>query len=206
MNLRLFNIAYVVDQLGPGKRLVLWTQGCPFNCRNCSTPDGIPRKGGKIIDTSTIIQKYCAYKIDGITLTGGEPMLQAEGLLKLISLYSETYPEKNVICFTGFTKDELKTPTQKDLAHKVDLLILNRYEEEYATSDGLAGSTNQAYQYNSEKLIHKKNQIEHRKAQPHFVQGIINPILVGITKFTYDERAKSRNTLHSTRNTRTTPD
>ena len=73
---------------GPGLRLVVFLQGCPFRCLYCANPDTIDVKGGtatpprEIIDMA-VSQKPFFGKRGGITLSGGEPTLQAKALIPL---------------------------------------------------------------------------------------------------------------------------
>ena len=72
---------------GPGLRLVVFLQGCPFRCLYCANPDTIDVKGGtppadEILQMA-ISQKAFFGKKGGITFSGGEPTLQAEALIPL---------------------------------------------------------------------------------------------------------------------------
>lgn len=75
---------------GPGLRLVVFLQGCPFRCLYCANPDTIEVKGGtptslQEIKEMAVSQKPFFGKKGGITFSGGEPTLQAEDLLPLFS-------------------------------------------------------------------------------------------------------------------------
>lgn len=73
---------------GPGLRLVVFLQGCPFRCLYCANPDTISLTGGKetlpqeIVDMA-VSQKPFLGKRGGITFSGGEPTIQAEALIPL---------------------------------------------------------------------------------------------------------------------------
>lgn len=73
---------------GPGLRLVVFLQGCPFRCLYCANPDTIEAKGGtptkpqEILDMA-VSQKPFFGKRGGITFSGGEPTLQAKELIPL---------------------------------------------------------------------------------------------------------------------------
>lgn len=66
---------------GPGIRLVLFLQGCPIRCPYCHNPEGWAMEGGEPItaeETLTLLRRYEGYYADGgLTLSGGEPLLQA---------------------------------------------------------------------------------------------------------------------------------
>lgn len=75
---------------GPGLRLVVFLQGCPFRCLYCANPDTIDIKGGNATKPLEILemavsQKPFFGKRGGITFSGGEPTLQAKELIPLFS-------------------------------------------------------------------------------------------------------------------------
>lgn len=78
---------------GPGVRYVVFTQGCPMRCAYCHNPDTWPTNGGTLMEPSYIIEQYERnkgfYKGGGITVTGGEPLLQIDFLIDLFTLAKE---------------------------------------------------------------------------------------------------------------------
>lgn len=72
---------------GPGVRYVVFLQGCPMRCLYCHNPDTWPMNGGTEMDVSEIIddfeKKRGFYKGGGITVTGGEPLMQVDFLTEL---------------------------------------------------------------------------------------------------------------------------
>ncbi|MDO5573290.1 MAG: pyruvate formate-lyase-activating protein [bacterium] len=72
---------------GPGVRYVVFVQGCPMRCLYCHNPDTWPMNGGKEMEVSEIIddfeKKRGFYKGGGITVTGGEPLMQIDFLTAL---------------------------------------------------------------------------------------------------------------------------
>ena len=74
---------------GPGIRLVVFLQGCPFKCLYCANPDTIAFEGGTPTEASGIVamavsQKPFFGKRGGVTFSGGEPTAQAEALVPLV--------------------------------------------------------------------------------------------------------------------------
>lgn len=67
---------------GPGIRYVLFLQGCGLRCMYCHNPDTWQLGGGKAMDSDEVISDILAYKNfisnGGVTLSGGEPLLQPE--------------------------------------------------------------------------------------------------------------------------------
>ena len=76
---------------GPGVRFVLFLQGCPLRCAYCHNPDTWDTHGGKEVTAKEILKnatRYRAYfgKEGGITVSGGEPLMQAEFVRELFTL------------------------------------------------------------------------------------------------------------------------
>ena len=79
---------------GPGTRFVVFTQGCPMRCAYCHNPDTWDVNGGNLMDASHIIEQYEKnspfYRNGGgLTVTGGEPLLQIDFLIELFTLAKE---------------------------------------------------------------------------------------------------------------------
>ena len=79
---------------GPGLRLVVFLQGCPFRCLYCANPDTIETKGGTATSVDEILQMAISQKPffgkkGGITFSGGEPTMQAEALVPLFKALKE---------------------------------------------------------------------------------------------------------------------
>ena len=72
---------------GPGIRLVVFMQGCPIRCLYCHNPDSWQIGSGRECDVMEIISEYernaAFYKDGGITVSGGEPLLQLDFLTEL---------------------------------------------------------------------------------------------------------------------------
>jgi len=67
---------------GPGIRCVVFLQGCPVGCAYCHNPDTWSYEGGELMDSEEVAQKVLRYKTyfgenGGITVSGGEPLMQA---------------------------------------------------------------------------------------------------------------------------------
>ncbi len=78
---------------GPGLRFVVFLQGCPMRCAYCHNPDTWTINGGTLTDPADIIEqmesKHSFYTNGGITVTGGEPLLQVDFLIDLFTLAKE---------------------------------------------------------------------------------------------------------------------
>ena len=72
---------------GPGIRYVLFMQGCPMRCLYCHNPDTWQMQGGTEVTSEEILAEYkkniSFYSKGGITVTGGEPLMQTDFLIDL---------------------------------------------------------------------------------------------------------------------------
>lgn len=72
---------------GPGIRFVLFMQGCPLRCAYCHNPDTWKTTGGREVSADEVLSEYkknaVFYKNGGLTVTGGEPLLQVDFLIEL---------------------------------------------------------------------------------------------------------------------------
>lgn len=80
---------------GPGTRFVVFVQGCPMRCAYCHNPDTQTLEGGTMMEPSYIIEQYKRNepfygKTGGLTVTGGEPLLQIDFLIDLFTLCKES--------------------------------------------------------------------------------------------------------------------
>lgn len=79
---------------GPGVRFVVFMQGCPLKCGCCHNPETQSVTGGRVYTAGEVfsrVLKYCEYFGDtgGVTLSGGEPLLQTDFCIALFSLCKE---------------------------------------------------------------------------------------------------------------------
>lgn len=92
--LRVHSIQSLGTLDGPGIRFVVFLQGCHLRCKCCHNPDTWPPSGGQELTAEELARRAARYKEyfgqqGGITLSGGEPLLQAEGSYKLFRLCRE---------------------------------------------------------------------------------------------------------------------
>lgn len=135
-----------VTVLGPGKRAAIWVQGCLNSCQGCISPDARDMNGGEIETIDDIARWICNRDgIEGITISGGEPMLQAEALVELIREVKRS-SDLGIVCYTGFIYENLLRKgkvVQKLLLQNVDMLIDGPYISEQHADLLWRGSSNQ---------------------------------------------------------------
>lgn len=125
---------------GPGKRLLLFLQGCSIHCKGCINQHLWEFGIGKDITAKELLE--LAKDVGGITLHGGEPLDQSEGLLEIIELFKAN--GKTVILFTGYKYKELNNPSQRKAWNMSDMVVSGRYiEKKRNIYLQFRGSTNQ---------------------------------------------------------------
>lgn len=131
--------------LGPYDRSALWVHGCCFACDGCIAAE-MNRKDAVDMDVTDLAEIFLQVKdTEGITISGGEPFLQAAPLCRLIRKIRNER-DYGVILYTGFTRKELQDSndgSRQELLSLADVIIDGRYER--ALDDGKAyrGSSNQ---------------------------------------------------------------
>lgn len=131
---------------GDGIRFAIFMQGCFRNCRGCHNPETHAIDGGKIFDTAEIIAEIKKNPLlTGITLSGGEPLLQIAPALELAKAAKNL--GLNVWLYTGYKFEEI--PKNADeLLKFVDVVVDGEYIEELRNLDlAFRGSENQRIIY-----------------------------------------------------------
>lgn len=155
--------------LGPGLRYVIWTQGCPFHCAECATPDSRPITNDKEVSTIALARDILSQPdIEGITISGGEPFLQAASLANLLTMVLKERPELTVIVYTGYQIEDLKGAASEALLAQTDLLIDGPYRQELNDNQGLRGSSNQRLHFLTPRLLPWKEELNNGKRKVEF--------------------------------------
>ena len=127
---------------GPGLRLVVFLQGCPFRCLYCANPDTITFEGGTPTEPDDIFrmavnQKPFFGKKGGVTFSGGEPTMQAKGLLPL---YAKLKEEGINICLD--TNGGAWNSDIEELLRQTDLVLLDCKQFNDTRHRSLTGCSN----------------------------------------------------------------
>ncbi len=111
---------------GPGIRFVVFLQGCPLRCLYCHNPDTWdPKQTGKyLLSAEELLEEVLRYKSfiakGGVTVTGGEPLLQPEFLFEFFSLCKE----KGIHTALD-TSGAIFSPRVKNVLDVVDMVLLD---------------------------------------------------------------------------------
>ena len=101
----------IVD--GPGIRMTVFTQGCPHGCVGCHNPETHDPEGGYPSTVESVLKAYDQDPLlRGVTLSGGEPMCQLDGMIAL----SDGILERggDVVLYTGYTFERLLELSEED--------------------------------------------------------------------------------------------
>lgn len=115
---------------GPGLRYVVFLQGCPMRCLFCHNPDTWKMQDGKQVEPQEIIDRFLKnqsfYRNGGITVTGGEPLLQTDFLISLFTL-AKQYDIHTCIDTSGITYQDTDDYRSKldELLKITDLVMLD---------------------------------------------------------------------------------
>jgi anaerobic ribonucleoside-triphosphate reductase activating protein len=143
---------YYHDSLidGPGRRSTAKLQGCPIRCRGCVTPDSWDPAAGTVVPVNRLAQALLdpAFDRDGITIAGGEPFRQPQGLWALIQEL-RARGCRHLLVYSGYTYERLQRmaahrPAIGDVLGEVDVLVDGPYVQALADGAGRwVGSRNQ---------------------------------------------------------------
>ena len=163
---------------GPGLRLVVFLQGCPFKCLYCANPDTIPFEGGTMTDIEDIVRMAVSQKPffgrrGGITFSGGEPTMQAK---ELLPLYARLKEEGIHICLD--TNGGAWNSDIEELLRQTDLVMLDCKQFNDARHKDLTGRSN-------EQTINTAQWLEENE-KPFWLRYVLVP---GISDFEEDIRA-----------------
>ncbi len=142
----------IVD--GEGMRMTVFLQGCKHNCIGCHNPETHDFNGGEYIDAEEILNNY-DNRLDGITLSGGDPLYQAKEIIGLVKEIERR--NINLWIYTGFSIEEILGYVNGDIKSNseinddmievlkhTDVLVDGRFVEQLRTLDKkFVGSSNQ---------------------------------------------------------------
>jgi anaerobic ribonucleoside-triphosphate reductase activating protein len=140
---------------GPGVRLVVFFQGCEFNCPHCQNPETHDPDGGYVSSIEEILS-HVTEITTGLTISGGEPTLQ---MFAAVELAKEAQKRGlNVMIYTGKTREEWgMSDMMYEITPLFDYIKFGRYVHELRdTSLPYRGSSNQEiYQLQADRTMSK---------------------------------------------------
>ena len=133
---------------GPGVRFIVFMQGCHMRCRYCHNPDTWKMDGGDEVTADEILKRALRFKPywgkdGGITISGGEPLLQIDFVSELFKKAQELGINTCIdTAGNPFTKEEPFFSKFEELMKYTDLLLLDLKEINPARHKDLTGFDN----------------------------------------------------------------
>lgn len=183
---------------GPGLRFAMWVQGCRMGCPGCYARALWDESGGMETDEDALLEELrkVSGEVEGVTLLGGEPFLQAGALARFAGAAREL--GLSVLTFTGYCYEDLLRGGDREalaLLAATDLLIDGPYlQEQRDFSRPLVGSRNQQFRFLTERyspadLERCRNRVEVRLGKDGVLRvngmgdfGALEAILKGESK------------------------
>lgn len=135
----------VEEALGPGRRAVVWVQGCSLHCPGCMVPETWSTQGRQWVDPVGLAHQLLKHEpICGVTVSGGEPAEQADAVAALLAVVKQA--GKNTWVYSGYTIEELiakADPAIDAMLSFTDVLVDGRYEAAQGGHYRWRGSANQ---------------------------------------------------------------
>lgn len=140
---------------GPGTRMVIWVQGCPFRCVGCQNSEYLEFKLSQVVTVEDIWQKFQQFPdLAGISISGGEPFAQAVALADLARRVKSV--GKTVVCWSGYQLQQLQLnhlPGSQEFLNHIDLLIDGLFIQQQISDEILRGSNNQKLHFLSGRIV-----------------------------------------------------
>lgn len=133
---------------GPGSRFIIFFSGCQLRCKYCHNPDTWKMTSGKLMSVDTLVQKALSCKNywgkkGGVTVSGGEPLLQIDFLIELFTKFKELGVNTCIDTAGGpFTMEGEWFEKFKKLMEVTDILLMDIKhidEDEHVKLTGQSG-------------------------------------------------------------------
>lgn len=130
--------------LGYGCRAGIWTQGCVLACEGCIARDTWDANPANDVPVAEILRWLASHPdVDGVTISGGEPLDQPVELAELLRGIRALWPrDVDVLCFTGRSTAAVRHAYSAVTSH-LDAIVTGPYVRTVSTTHPLMGSGNQ---------------------------------------------------------------
>lgn len=119
---------------GSGIRTSIFVTGCTHKCFNCFNEEYQDPKAGKLWtekETAQVVSYVTDPNVAGLTLLGGEPFQNVDGLLDVVKAVRDAAPDKDIWVYSGYTWNQLiDCPGKKALLEQCDILVDGRFVDE----------------------------------------------------------------------------
>lgn len=144
--MRIARIAAPVTTLGPGRRVALWVQGCTLGCTGCASRDTWSDRAGSDVPveevTRRLVDAVDAHSLQGVTITGGEPLQQATAVTAVLRGVTTRRPALDVLLFTGYPPTVARS-RGAGVLDRCDVVVAGPYRPGTTGAHPLLASDNQ---------------------------------------------------------------
>lgn len=132
---------FPVTTLGPGRRLAIWLQGCSIRCLGCVSMDTWASGPLTTVDELVHAAAPALRSAEGVTVSGGEPFDQIEGLRALLSRIRAVTPA-DILVYSGYSLEHLGD-LLTEFDGLIDCIIADPYQHGAPQTLSLRGGDNQ---------------------------------------------------------------
>ena len=160
------NILFPLTVLGPGRRIGIWFQGCTIHCKECLSPESWEFRQDLFISFSDLkvrLEKFQEFDPDGVTISGGEPFDQPDGLLILLNILNKLN-FNSIMVYSGYKFSYLQKKYSPYL-NLIDLLISEPFILDEKDTKLWRGSDNQKIHVLSPRAKKIYNEFEFNNAR-----------------------------------------
>lgn len=179
---------------GPGRRLVVWFQGCTFFCDGCFNPEFHDLAGGVFMTGEELLSRALAEGVEGFTFSGGEPFLQAGALARFAARARDA--GLGIVCYTGYSFEQLlknQVAGGAELLEQVDMLIDGLYCETERAALLWRGSRNQQVRFLTSRYRHlEEYALREGVSEVEMIVGDGSFALTGIFPLEFWQRLKDK--------------
>jgi anaerobic ribonucleoside-triphosphate reductase activating protein len=121
---------YPVTTLGPGRRAGIWTQGCTIHCPGCLSRDTWDADPATAIPVAAVLGWLRSLdRVDGVTISGGEPFQQPEALRELLlGIRAWAAPDVDILVYSGYSLSRLRgVARSRELLELCDAVVSGPY-------------------------------------------------------------------------------
>ncbi|MDN3353094.1 4Fe-4S single cluster domain-containing protein [Actinomadura sp. DC4] len=169
---------YPVTTLGPGRRAGIWTQGCTIHCPGCISQDTWEADPATAIPVSAVLGWLRSLdRVDGVTISGGEPFQQPAALRELLlGIRTWAPPEVDILVYSGYALSRLRRSAEsRELLALCDAVVTGPYIGRLNSQDFRhlwRGSTNQRIIPVSELGEKRYGDAEGGETRPHMQMSV----------------------------------
>jgi anaerobic ribonucleoside-triphosphate reductase activating protein len=152
---------------GTGVRCSIFFTGCYFHCPECFNPELWDKNSGTPFDEkakaelfSYLSDEHC----DGLSVLGGEPLIQGMQLVELLEEIRKKFPNKTIWLWTGYEIDGKLDETQKMIISLCDYVVDGQFKKDLSGKKlRFRGSSNQTIWRNENGVFVEATDIEENK-------------------------------------------